>query len=428
MSGRIEGVGRRCRTAGGILAVLAALVLALPAVASACIEDGGGEDQPPTIGFAHMSPATLGYHGGTVIVSGEVGDDCGIASVHGEVVGEEQRIEYFEMEPVGPGSFVGTTVYQAEVQLPQNFTEQPVHYLAVMEAEDSSFQVEHAFAGETEVEAQPAFDEPPVVSNAALAPRTLGSAGGAVTIGADAFDNRSVSVVFAIVTLPGGSQQEVALEPVSFSHFEGTFAAPANLGTAAQAYSVIVYAEDDIGQTGSIDAGQVSVAASPPKATGRLAVLPATRNFGGVRVGKSAWRLILVRNTGPRSTAPLEGVIQVSGGPFSLLGTGPEGIHFRLRPGEFRFYAVAFRPTAPGPQSGSVTITRTDGGQPGLAVGLSGGGVPPPPPKCRPSRRCPRERSSEAEVGPRSGDVHGHTRAQALGPMSVRGDQRLHRS
>jgi hypothetical protein len=34
MSGRIEGVGRRCRTAVGILALLAALVLALPAVAS----------------------------------------------------------------------------------------------------------------------------------------------------------------------------------------------------------------------------------------------------------------------------------------------------------------------------------------------------------------------------------------------------------
>ena len=121
------------------------------------------------------------------------------------------------------------------------------------------------------------------------------------------------------------------LEPISSSEFEGVFTAPPNPGATTAQYGIEIIALDDIGQPGTVDAGQVSVAANPPKATGRLAVWPATRNFGGVRVGQSAWRLILVRNAGPRSTAPLEGVIQASGGPFSLLGTGPGGNPFRLR-------------------------------------------------------------------------------------------------
>ena len=49
MSGLGEGVGRVSRVAIGSLALLAALVLVLPAVASACIEDGGGEDRAPMI-------------------------------------------------------------------------------------------------------------------------------------------------------------------------------------------------------------------------------------------------------------------------------------------------------------------------------------------------------------------------------------------
>jgi hypothetical protein len=390
MSGRIEGVGLRCRTAVGILALLAALVLALPAVASACIEDGGGEDRSPLIGAAQITPSFFTSEGGTAMVSGEVEDDCGISSVHAEVVSGEGFSSYFELHPVGPGSFVTAVLYQGEVQLPPNHQESPVYYQAVIEAEDTNGSIEHAFAGDAEVAGQPAFDEAPIVSDPVVQPRQLPAAGGPVTIRATATDNRSVSEVYATVALPGGGSSQVPLEPISSSEFEGVFTAPPNPGTTTAQYGIEIIALDDIGQPGSVDAGQVSVATSPPKATGRLAVWPATRNFGGVRVGKSARRLILVRNAGPRSTAPLEGAIQVSGGPFSLLGAGPEGIHFRLRPGELRFYAVAFRPTAPGPQNGSVTITRTDGGQPGLAVGLSGEGVPPRlPPKCRPSRRCP---------------------------------------
>ena len=86
------------------------------------------------------------------MVTGEVEDDCGIRSVHGEIV-NEGFASFFEMHPVGPGSFVNATVYQGEVPLPQNLQESPVYYLAVMEAEDTNGSVEHAFAGEAEVAA-----------------------------------------------------------------------------------------------------------------------------------------------------------------------------------------------------------------------------------------------------------------------------------
>ena len=105
----------------GSLALLAALLLVLPAAASACIEDGGGEDRAPTIGGEQVNPTTLTYVGGTVVLSGEVEDDCGIRSVHGEVL-NEGFASFFEMQPVGPGSFVNATVYQGEAQLPPETT------------------------------------------------------------------------------------------------------------------------------------------------------------------------------------------------------------------------------------------------------------------------------------------------------------------
>ena len=190
MSGRIEGVGWRCRTAVWILALLAALVLALPAVASACIEGGDGEDRGPLIGAAQISPSTFTYQGGTAMVSGEVEDDCGINSVHAEVVSGEGFSLYFELHPVETGSFVTAVLYQGEVQLPPNFQESPVYYQAVIEAEDTNGSIEHAFTGEAEVAGQPAFDEAPIVSDPVVQPRQLPAAGGPVTIRATASDNR----------------------------------------------------------------------------------------------------------------------------------------------------------------------------------------------------------------------------------------------
>jgi hypothetical protein len=371
MSGRSDGAGRRCRTAIGSLALIAALAFVLPAAASACIEDGGGEDNPPLIGAAQISPSTLTDEGGTAVVSGEVEDDCGIRSVHGEVVNSEGFASFFEMHAVGPGSFVTAVLYEGEVQLPPNYGESPVYYQAVMEAEDTSGSIEHAFSGDVEVAGRPPFDEAPYVSNATLSPRTLGSAGGPVTISADATDNRSVADAYAIVTLPDEPPQEVPLEPVSSQHFEDTFQAPANLGTTPEEYSVVVYAEDDIGQTGSESAGSFTV--SPP--TGELVVRRATtRSFGRVQIGHTASRRVVVRNKGRRGTAPIEASISTSA-PFSVQGAVDGRIDFLLAPKETRTFVIEFAPVSAGPAAGSAIVVRVDGTQPAVSVGLDGVGV-----------------------------------------------------
>ena len=386
MSGLGERVGRRRRTGIGSLALLAALLLVLPAAASACIEDGGGEDRAPSIGGGQVTPATLTNAGGTVVLSGEVEDDCGIRSVHGEV-GAEGFSSYFEMHPVGPGSFVNATLYEGEAQLPPNFQESPVYYFAVIEAEDTNGSVEHAFSGEVEVEAAPAFDEFPYLSNATLSPRTLGPAGGPVTIAADASDNRSVANVFAIVTRPDKSQLEVPLEPVSSQHFEGTFPAPANLGPAPSQYSVVVYAEDDIGQTSSEGAGGFTVAAPiAPPPSGELVVRrPTARFFGRVKIGHASTRRVVVRNKGRRGSSPIAASIAVSGPPFSIEGAVGGKIEFVLAPRETRAFTIGFAPAAAGPATGSVVVTRADAAQPPVSVSLRGVGVEPRRPR-RPDR------------------------------------------
>lgn len=355
-----------------------ALLLVLPAAASACIEDGGGEDRAPSIGGGQVNPSTLTDAGGTVVLTGEVEDDCGIRSVHGEIV-NEGFASFFEMHPVGPGSFVNATLYRGEAQLPPNFQESPVYYFAVMEAEDTNGSIEHAFSGEVEVAAAPAFDEAPYVSNATVSPRALGSAGGLVTIGADATDNRSVANAFAIVTLPDKSQQEVALEPTSSQHFEGAFLAPANLGAAPEEYSVVVYAADDIGQTGSESADGFTVAAPvPPPPSGELIVRPSTtRSFGRVKVGHASTRRVVVRNAGRSGTAPVAASITTSGAPFSIREAVGGKIEFALAPKETRTFTIEFEPVAAGPAGGSVVVARADGAQPSVSVSLAGVGVEP---------------------------------------------------
>jgi len=378
MSGLGERIGRRRRIGIGSMALLAALLLALPAAASACIEDGGGEDRAPSIGAGQVTPSTLTSEGGTVVLSGEVEDDCGIRSVHGEVVNEGFS-SFFEMHPVGPGSFVNATLYQGEAQLPPNFQESPVYYLAVMEAEDTNGSVEHAFSGEVEVAAAPAFDEAPYVSNATLSPGMLGSAGGLVTIGADAADNRSVANVFAVVTLPDESQRQIPLEPLSSQHFEGTFPAPANLGASPEEYSVVVYAEDDIGQTGSESAGSFTVAApiAPPPG-GELAVRrPAPRSFGRVKIGQASTRRVVVHNEGRQGSAPIAASIASSGAPFSIQGAVGGRIEFVLAPKQTRAFTIEFEPVTAGPATGSVVVARADAIQPPVSVTLRGVGVEP---------------------------------------------------
>ena len=83
----------------------------------------------------------------------------------------------------------------------------------------------------------------------------------------------------------------------------------------------------------------------------------------------------MLRNPGARSAPAIRGVIVAPQAPFVLVGAGPQGIAFSLRGGESKTFAVEFRPTRVGDKRGTVAVQRADGGQPGLAVRLSGRGV-----------------------------------------------------
>jgi hypothetical protein len=328
-----------------------------------------GEDSPPTISNWILTPGILSFEGGEVSIGADVVDDIGVVSAYAEVIGSDGTYYSVQMTPTG------VTSYSASVDIPPNFSEGEIGYSVYVSASDTNGAYVSELVGDIQVPAPPQFDESPTVSDPSVEPRQLPAAGGSVVIQATASDNRSVSYVYATVALPGGGSTEVPLEAISSSRFEGVFTAPPNAGTTTLQYGIQITALDDIGQPGSVDAGVFSVAPLPAPAAGQLVVSPGSRSFGRVWVGGRAWRLLRVRNVGSRGTAPIEGVIRASGAPFSLLGETPEGIRFRLRPRETRFYLVAFRPGAVGLQTGSVTVQRSDGGQPGLTVQLSGQGV-----------------------------------------------------
>lgn len=326
------------------------------------------EDNPPQISGGAVSPSTLPYEGGNVQLSADVVDDFGVAMVFAQVYGPEgtQSIQLFQGDQ---------STYFGTLEVLPNYSDSPAMYGVEVQAYDTNGAFVSTSIGDVQVEAAPQFDELPYVNEAMVTPQFLPATGGTVTIGAEAGDNRSISTVFATVSSLGGST-EVPLSPISFSRYEGTFAVPANSGPLAAEYVVEVAAQDDIGQETRVSAGIITVEPPPAPSPGWLQSRPDTRSFGAVRLGKTARRLVFVRNAKRRGNAPIEATARIVGSSgFSLAGASPEGMHFLLRPGEKLALPVEFRPTTPGGQSATLEIVRDDGGQPGLVVGLSGRGV-----------------------------------------------------
>jgi len=356
----------------GALALLAALILVLPASAAAACGEGG-EDTGPLVSEASVSPGNLPWQGGTVVIKAKVEDDCGIQQVYGEVSGTEANYFAVQMLPFEVLDS-NATIYQGEFMAPPNYQEWSVGYQVTVLAEDTNGAYAEAYAGETNVEGTPQFDEPPYVSNAGVTPSYLGTEGGWVTISADVSDTRSVAGAFAIVTLPDNSQQEVGLEAVSFSHFVGHFKAPANFNPLAEKYSAQVYGEDDIGQQDSEGAGTFAVAGRPGPLS---AVIERSGAFGNVTLGKTATRVITVHNSSTPGSKWIKGSISIAGPSFLLRNAVGGEIDFAIGPGETRRYWLGFTPMALGPASGSLTLARADAGQPNIVLSLSGKGIPP---------------------------------------------------
>jgi hypothetical protein len=355
--------------------VLAMLLLGLAAllflgVDRAAADEPGVEDAPPAILGGEVSPSSLSYEGGNVQVSADVVDDVAVWMVYAQVYGPNGN-QSFQLFQGNENTYYGT------LEVPPNPSDSAVAYEVEIQAYDSNNAYVASTIGGVQVEGTPQFDEPPYVLEPLLTPTSLPSAGGSVTISADAYDNRALTGVHATIALPGGGSAEVPLQPLSSSRYEGSFTAPANLGSLGAEYPVEIVAEDDAGQQGRVSAGTITVEAPPPPlSAGVLEAWPAGRSFGTVRVGKAAERLAFVRDILFDGSEPVAATARIVGSPaFSLPGAPAEGLHIVLRPGEKRAIAVEFRPTGAGQQAASLEIVRDDGGQPGLAVSLSGRGV-----------------------------------------------------
>jgi hypothetical protein len=350
----------------GWLIVLAAL-LAVPATAAAC-----GESAPPQIKAANVSPNSLPWEGGTIVLTTEVESDCGV-EVYAEVNTTEGTQWSFQILPTGDLNG-GLRSYKAEIAAPPNYQEWSFGYQFTIRTLDDFEGSTEAFAGETEIAPAPQFDEAPYVSNVDVTPRHLSSAGGWVSISADVSDNRSVNYVFANIMLPNGTLKEVPLEPVSSSHFVGHYQAPVNYGTAAQKYLVTVFGEDDIGQQRLEEAGSFTVAGRP----GPLSVdIERTGAFGNVTIGKPATRVVTVHNSSPSGSKWIKASLAVAGSSFTLRNAVSGKIDITIGPGESRRFWLDFKATALGPASGTLTLTRADGAQPPIVLNLSGKGIPP---------------------------------------------------
>lgn len=350
-----------------VVAILGVLGACLLSAGPAAADEGGIEDNPPSVLSGELSPSSLSYEGGNVQIRAEIVDDFGLFMTYVQIYrpdGSTELIQLFEGYEHN---------YFATLEVPPNSSDQPVEYGVEVQAYDTNGAYVATLIGGVQEEAAPQFDESPYVTGAELNPSFLPSEGGIVTISADAGDNRGLAGLFALVTLPGGGSVQVPMNPTSSSHFEGTYEVPANSGPLAAEYPVEVVAQDDIGQEGRGLAGTITVAAPPPPpSSGRLEISPGDRSFGTVKVGKTAQRQIVVRNLPRKGGGPVEATAVVYGsGAFSLAGSSST-IHFVLRPGEKRAFTIAFHPTQPGEQFGALEIIRDDGAQWGITAQLSG--------------------------------------------------------
>jgi len=249
---------------GWIRAVAAFLGLAgallLPAASANA--DEPPEDTPPAIAGGWVTPSSLSYEGGNVQIQAEITDDLGLQMVSAQVYGSDGSSQAIQLYEGFKDNYFGT------FEAPENSSDSALSYDVEIQAYDTNNAYAASTIGGVQVEGRPQFDEAPYVSVTEMFPTVLSPEGGAVTIRAEAGDNRALSAIYASVTGPGGASTEVAMYGIDSNHFEGTFTAPANSGPLGAEYLVEVAAEDDIGQQGRALVGTVTVEAPPPAPSG----------------------------------------------------------------------------------------------------------------------------------------------------------------
>ncbi len=353
-----------------VLLAIAASLLVGAAGASAAEEEVDGT--PPVITNGVLSPSSLSSAGGNVQLSVDIIDESGVQMTSAQVYGSDGSYQAISLYQGSGDTYYGT------LEAPANHSEGTVSYSVEVQAYDLYNNYNNNFIGEVQVEGQPQFDEAPWISTTEMYPQVLPAEGGAVTISAEAGDNRGLSAVYATVTpVDGGATTEVGLNGVGSSRFEGTYTAPANAGALAAEYMVEVVVEDDIGQQSRATAGTIAVELPPPPpSAGLLEVSPLERFFGQVAIGREATRVVFVRNLPRKGGETVAATARLFGSPaFSLPGAPAGGIHFVLAPGEKRAFTIAFRPASAGEQAAMLEIARDDGTQSNLGISLVGWGV-----------------------------------------------------
>jgi len=245
-----------------LLSLLGVLCLCVGTAAAEEEPEVGADTTPPVFANGLLSPSYLPYEGGNSQISVDIIDETELHSTYAQVFGSDGSYQSIYLYQ-GNG-----TTYYGTLEAGANYSDGTVSYLVEVQAYDAFHNYNAGYIGEVQVEPAPQFDESPWISQTGLNPTFLPSSGGTVTIEAEAGDNRGLSAVYAVITpVSGGSSVEVGLNGVSFSHFEGTYEAPANAGPNAAEYLVEVVVEDDIGQQGRALAGTITVDApevAPP--------------------------------------------------------------------------------------------------------------------------------------------------------------------
>ena len=357
-------VGQRVLWSVCLLATLLSGSAALPSTASA--------QDPPQFSNASISPTTLPHTGGTVSVSALVYHDQGtdgIREVYAEVGGEFGNVIVPMTSTASGGSVLSD--WNATFNVPANPNPWDSSFYVQVYAIGTDGSVADTFAGQGTIEAAPAFNEPPVISDPSVTPSRLPHTGGIVTLAVTASDLGGISGAYALVSTGAGSPiHRVSLDAISADRFQGTFAAPASTSNADTTYFVNFVAADHIGQESSQEGPTFAVAGRP---TGSLAVVPTDRDFGKVKLGRTATRNVVLRNTGGKTTFPVSGVLRSSGAPFSV--GGQIEMPFTLKPGEKRTFTIAFAPKVLGQATGRIDVVRSDAKQPGLDVTVTGRGT-----------------------------------------------------
>lgn len=224
-------------------------------------------------------------------------------------------------------------------------------------------------------------EDPPVITNATATPSSLPWEGGTIRVEAEVTEpGCGVGVWLEIISSEGNhypSQMVSTEETVNDNPrtYRAEFGAPANPGTTAQKYSVGVYAIDEAGQRSSKSVGTVTVAGRP----GPLSIeIERTGSIGNVTIGRTATRIVTVHNPGTGTPKWIKSTLAVAGSSwFSLRNSVGRKIEFTIGPEETRYFRLDVTPTALGPATGTLTLSRVDGAQPPIVRNLSATGIPP---------------------------------------------------